>query len=158
MIVILKLPWLEKDVASGVLADGRFVVSKDSHSGHYALKDEVIDMNCYLVIPLHFLILGDLAFYALSLGKEGSSGAHCYICESSKVSWQDINHEKGNLWTIEKICQVCSTIVTSGQCVKSVCKCHWLLVLMWTITCYLWCILWWASATLFWTTFLILLT
>jgi len=45
---------MEKDVASGVSADGRFVVSKDLCSGHCALKDEVIDTNCYLVIPLHF--------------------------------------------------------------------------------------------------------
>jgi len=81
---------MEKDVASGVLADGRFVVSKDVCSGRYALKDEAIDVNLYLVIPLHFFIAGDLAFYATALGKEGSSGAHCYVCDSSKVNWQKI--------------------------------------------------------------------
>jgi len=111
---------MEKDVATGVSADGRFVVSKDSCSARYALKDEVIDTNLYLVIPLRFFLSGDLAFYAMSLGKEGSSGAHCYVCDSSKVSWQNIDHAKGDIWTLDKIQQVCTTILTPGQHVKGI--------------------------------------
>jgi len=46
---------MEKDLASGVSSDGRFVVSKESRSGRYALKDEVIDLENYSVIPLRFI-------------------------------------------------------------------------------------------------------
>jgi len=111
---------MEKDVASGVSADGRFVVSKDLHNACYALKDEVIDMNFYLVIHLHFFLSSDLAFYAMSLDKEGSSGAHCYVCDSSKVSWQNIDHVKGDIWMLDKIQQVCTMLVTPGQHMKGI--------------------------------------
>jgi len=77
-------------------------------------------MNLYSVIPLHFFLSGDLAFYAMSLGKEGLSGAHCYVCDSSKVSWQNINHVKGDIWTLDKIQQVCTMLVTPGQHVKGI--------------------------------------
>jgi len=149
---------MEKDVASGVSADGRFVVSKDSHSAHYALKDEVIDMNLYSVIPLHFFLSGDLAFYAMSLGKEGLSGAHCYVCDSSKVSWQNIDHVKGDIWMLDKIQQVCTMLVTLGQHVKGIVQeplitCidvnHYMLPMMHIMM---------GIGKLFWTTFLILLT
>jgi len=57
----------------------------------------------------------------MSLGKEGSSGAHCYICDSSKANWQDVEHAKGDIWMMDKICQVCTTVVAGGvQHVKGI--------------------------------------
>lgn len=48
-------------------------------------------------------LTGDLAFYAMVLGKENSDTYHCPYCLLSKAEWQSPDHEKGELWTIQKL-------------------------------------------------------
>ena len=49
---------------------------------------------------------GDLAFYAMVLGKENSDTYHCPYCMLAKPEWQSDNHQKGELWTISKLKQM----------------------------------------------------
>ena len=48
-------------------------------------------------------IAGDLAYYVIMLGKEGSSGHWCYRCDLHKDIWKIANHEHGTLWTNESL-------------------------------------------------------
>jgi hypothetical protein len=48
-------------------------------------------------------IAGDLAFFSLILGKENRSGKWCNWCMLSPKEWSVFGHDKGELWTIDKI-------------------------------------------------------
>mmetsp|Transcript_16263 Transcript_16263/g.23224 ORF Transcript_16263/g.23224 Transcript_16263/m.23224 type:complete len:125 (+) Transcript_16263:1330-1704(+) len=48
-------------------------------------------------------IAGDLAFFAVILGKENMLGSWCNWCKLSQKGWSKFGHEKGELWSIEKI-------------------------------------------------------
>ena len=56
-----------------------------------------------LKVPLRMFITGDLAFYAMFLGKDGSSMKWCWLCQLSHMSWQKEGHEPGRLWTLEDL-------------------------------------------------------
>jgi hypothetical protein len=45
---------------------------------------------------------GDLAFYSTILGKENMSGAWCYMCHLAHQAWQKLDHEKGDIWSIDE--------------------------------------------------------
>jgi hypothetical protein len=57
-------------------------------------------------LPVNVFITGDLAFLSTLLGKENMSTAWCPWCMLSKVQWSLKNHDKGELWTIDKIIQL----------------------------------------------------
>jgi len=48
-------------------------------------------------------IAGDLAFFSLILGKENRSSKWCNWCMLSPKEWSVSGHERGELWTIDKI-------------------------------------------------------
>ena len=45
-------------------------------------------------------IVGDLAFYAMVMGRESSSGHHCYLCKMSAKEFRDLA-KRGERWTFE---------------------------------------------------------
>jgi len=55
-------------------------------------------------------IAGDLAFFAVILGKENMSGSWCNWCKLSPKGWSKFGHEKGELWSIEKINNICDSV------------------------------------------------
>jgi hypothetical protein len=48
-------------------------------------------------------IAGDLASFAMALGKENMSTSWCTWCKLSKSQWSSQGHQKGDLWTFEEI-------------------------------------------------------
>lgn len=48
-------------------------------------------------------VSGDMAFFAVALGKENMSTAWCTWCKLSKLQWSAVGHEVGEPWTIEGI-------------------------------------------------------
>jgi hypothetical protein len=56
-----------------------------------------------LKVPLQMFITGDLAFYAMFLGKDGASMKWCWLCQLSHKSWQNEGYERGRLWTLEEL-------------------------------------------------------
>ena len=48
---------------------------------------------------------GDLAYYAAVLGKPNMAGQWCTWCDLSKKEWIDVEHQKGNLWTLSLMLQ-----------------------------------------------------
>jgi len=55
-------------------------------------------------INLRLFVTGDLAFIAMTLGKENSAGQHCFICDAKKADWQSPDHQSGKHWTLEDRC------------------------------------------------------
>jgi len=55
------------------------------------------------VVPFKVYVVGDLAFYATALGKDGSSGQHCYLCNIPRLELQSPEHKKGELWSLQKL-------------------------------------------------------
>jgi len=78
---------IEKMIGMGNMAidtgfDGSIWIDKDSLTALYATVDTAINQTLSKQIRFKLLVTGDLAFLAMTLGKENSSGYHCYICES----------------------------------------------------------------------------
>ena len=71
----------------------------------YSTKDDVNESKYVKVIQVvtRLLISGDLAFFATVVGKVNRSGCWCHWCNLSPLEWENTNHEKGMLWTIELI-------------------------------------------------------
>jgi len=36
----------------------------------------------------------------MALGKDGSSGQHCYVCDIPRMEWQLPRHKMGELWSL----------------------------------------------------------
>ena len=51
-------------------------------------------------IPVNLYVTGDLAFYAMIMGKEGMSGNWCHLCQLSRAEFFDLMKD-GNPWTWE---------------------------------------------------------
>ena len=62
--------------------------------------------NVEKVIPIkHMVVTGDLAFYAMILGKSNGAGHWCWLCNLSKSQWQIRRSERtaGEAWCLDKI-------------------------------------------------------
>ena len=45
-------------------------------------------------------VTGDLAFYAMALGRESMSGHWCYLCKLSRTQYTSMLHNNGEMWTM----------------------------------------------------------
>ena len=52
-------------------------------------------------LPLRILISGDLAFFATVVGK--IFGKWCHWYKLSPAEWENCDHEKGDMWSIQLI-------------------------------------------------------
>lgn len=52
---------------------------------------------------INLYIVGDLAFYAMVLGRESMSGHHCYLCKLSAKEYADQFCERGVAWTYDEM-------------------------------------------------------
>ena len=59
-------------------------------------------------------VTGDLAFYAMVLGKEGMSPHWCHLCKLSRKEFQDMNAE-GDKWTNEAMKATAEEVATDGK-------------------------------------------
>jgi hypothetical protein len=56
-------------------------------------------------VPINLFMAGDILFYNMAIGKEGMSGWWCSYCKLFKHDWQQVGHERGELWTIELLAE-----------------------------------------------------
>ncbi len=54
------------------------------------------------------------------MGKDGSLGQHCYLCDMPKLEWQLPQHEKGNLWSLDRIKETSASLDASTKCIRGV--------------------------------------
>jgi len=97
---------MEKDVASGESPDGRMLFSENEDGSMdccFARSGELSEGRH--AVPFKVYVVGDLAFYATALGKDGSSGQHCYVCDIPRMEWQLPGHTMGELWSLQKLHQ-----------------------------------------------------
>ncbi len=99
---------MEKDLATGKTHDGRLLVQYDpveKINAKYAFAGE--EKGDRAELPFRIFISGDLSFFACLLGKDGSSGCYCYVCDLPQSQWQEEEHEKGALWSLQTMQQIC---------------------------------------------------
>ncbi len=101
---------MEKDLATGKTHDGRLLVRYDQVEkidAKYAFAGE--EKGDRGELPFRFFISGDLSFFACLLGKDGSSGCYCYVCDLTQSQWQEEVHEKGGLWSLQTMQEIRSS-------------------------------------------------
>ena len=59
-------------------------------------------------------VTGDLAFYAIVLGREGMSGKHCYLCQLSASEYKDLL-QSGEPWSNDKMQAIVKGLKTSKK-------------------------------------------
>jgi hypothetical protein len=94
------------ETCTGVDPDGTVKIFKSLEGVLYA-KFRSADMrneNDELLqeIPFRVFMTGDLAFYGICHGKENSTSHWCPWCMLSHASRQDVGHQLGELWDLEK--------------------------------------------------------
>ena len=63
-------------------------------------------LTFFKACSIRIVVTGDLAFYASATGKVNMSGNWCHWCQLSKSTWSDLNHVRGEKWTLEKMNEV----------------------------------------------------
>ena len=61
------------------------------------------DDNSGTIIPIELFCAIDILLYAIGLGKEVIVGLWCTYCKLMKPDCKINGHERGDLWTINKI-------------------------------------------------------
>jgi hypothetical protein len=67
--------------------------------------DEVV-----MEIKIYLIITGDLAYYAMLLGREASTSHWCWLCELSHGAWQAEGHPLGNPLMHDKIKRIATDL------------------------------------------------
>ena len=63
-------------------------------------------------IPVNLYVTGDLAFYAMIMGKEGMSGNWCHLCQLSRAEFSDLLKD-GNPWSWELYREIAAQVESS---------------------------------------------
>ena len=79
--------------------------SSISYGDDSPIADASFDENL-IALPINVFITGDLAFLSTLLGKENMSTAWCPWCMLSKTQWSVKDHDRGELWTLDKIAAI----------------------------------------------------
>ncbi|KAL7529504.1 hypothetical protein ACHAWF_003005, partial [Thalassiosira exigua] len=59
-------------------------------------------------------VTGDLAFYAMALGRESMSGAWCFLCKLCRSQFADPNHSDGEMWTMQMLKDIAEKVRDGG--------------------------------------------
>ena len=78
--------------------DGKLEVAYEEKN-KYSLSNYVSHVS----IPLRILISGDLAFFAIVVGKIYTSRKWYHWCKLSPAEWENCDHEKVAMWSIQLI-------------------------------------------------------
>jgi hypothetical protein len=93
------LRMMHESRTNGMEPDGALFLMSPSNV-RFANKDEKCEDANNTKVPIRFFIAGDMAFYAVCLGK--NSATHwCHLCQLASKVWQQLNHKLGELWTVE---------------------------------------------------------
>ena len=65
-------------------------------------------------LKVHLYVTGDLAFYAMVLGKEGMSGHWCHLCKISRKDFDNLAME-GELWTTKAMIETAKEVAESDS-------------------------------------------
>jgi hypothetical protein len=104
---------LKKMLKDGVLCEGPgpdgVIQFTDSEASFVCNKQnsEVLASDVINAVPFKVHMTGDMAWYAVALGKENSSTNWCWICKLRKTEWQygnfDCGPPQGPLWTLDEL-------------------------------------------------------
>jgi hypothetical protein len=75
-------------------------------------NDDQDDQALTVLSSLHIrvFVTGDLAYFAAILGKVNMAGGWCTWCGLSPKEWSPTDHDKGQLWTLEAMAEVRTSI------------------------------------------------
>jgi hypothetical protein len=97
--------------------DGNITILFDQqqHILYSTFKSVVIKHNdndtIITTIPFRVSVTaGDLAFYAMFLGKDGMSTKWCWLCKQSYQQWRNLNVDPSQHWTLKSIKDTASTL------------------------------------------------
>ncbi|KAL7553941.1 hypothetical protein ACHAWF_017571 [Thalassiosira exigua] len=68
----------------------------------------------YSGIEVKMHVTGDLAFYAMALGRESMSGAWCFLCKLCRSQYADKNHADGEMWTVNMLKEIAEKVKQAG--------------------------------------------
>jgi hypothetical protein len=101
---------LKEVINSGALQ----VIRDEDGSVAFRMKKEgqEDDQPLTVLSSLHIrvFVTGDLAYFAAILGKVNMAGGWCTWCGLSPREWSPIDHDKGQLWTLEAMAEVRTSI------------------------------------------------
>jgi hypothetical protein len=69
---------------------------------------------------INLFMAGDILFYNMVIGKEGMSGWWCSYCQLFKNDWQQLHHQRGEPWTIERLHEHAERIANGAVSEKDV--------------------------------------
>ena len=94
---------VEKAVKSGAL---QLIRKPDGNLSCKMKNDDDQPITFITNLPTRVFVTGDLAYFAAILGKVNMAGDWCTWCELSAKDWSSIDHNKGELWTLERMAEV----------------------------------------------------
>jgi hypothetical protein len=102
------------DSLKEVIESGALQVIRDPNgSVFFRMKnDEQDDQQLTIISSLYIrvFVTGDLAYFAAILGKVNMAGGWCTWCGLSPREWSPTEHDKGQLWTLEAMAEVRTSI------------------------------------------------
>ena len=100
---------LKEVINSGAL---QVIRDEDGSVAFRMKKDDQDDQPLTVLSSLHIrvFVTGDLAYFAAILGKVNMAGGWCTWCGLSPREWSPTNHDKGQLWTLEAMAEVWTSI------------------------------------------------
>jgi hypothetical protein len=112
--------------------DGKIMILLDQqqHILYSTFKSRVVvkhndNDTIITTIPLRVSVTGNLAFYAMFLGKDGMmSTKWCWLCKQSYQQWQNLNVDPSQQWTLKLIKDTASTLNNGGSTELLGTKCH----------------------------------
>jgi hypothetical protein len=84
-----------------------------------AAENGDVSNDQYQVFTTRLFICGDLSFFAMVLGKENSSSCWCTWCTLSKAQCSSEEHERGELWMIQKIYNIRENVESNNAVEQS---------------------------------------
>jgi hypothetical protein len=82
-------------------------VFKGGNSSTYSVlgasSENPMEDQLIRTVPVELWMSGDLLFFAIALGREGSASHWCQYCDKSSADWKVDGHTPGTPWTIANI-------------------------------------------------------
>jgi len=98
--------------------DGRLLVQCKMWTAQSAKAGLTIDENNFFSVPFQMFIAGDLAFFQWFLAKDHRQ--HAATCDLTSSQWKPQHHEKGTVWTLDRLLQMNQQLTDRNRIVKGV--------------------------------------
>jgi len=110
---------LEKTVVDGLtvglekISNSKLFIYRDEDNRLKCCYDEmphgVTEDNAKCMNKLFMYVTGDLAFYAMALGRESMSGHWCFLCKMCRTMFDKLEH-RDTMWTMEELLKIADEV------------------------------------------------